>query len=200
MQVKNQNRESLSEVSGIILAGGKSSRMGTEKALIEYGAQRLIDTALKVFRELFPEIIIVANAPCDYLDQDTVVVTDIFPGKGPLGGIYTGLFFASNEYAFVAACDMPFLDPAFIRYMTSLINGYDIVVPRSSSGSEPLHAVYSRKCLNRISSLLGSGELKITGFYKGMRTRWIEAEDCLRFGAGEKMFFNINSPQDFKNI
>lgn len=138
---------SCASVSGVILAGGKSSRMGQDKALMEYRGERLIDRLEGILREFFHEIIIVTNTPADYLEHDAIIVTDIFPNKGPIGGIYTGLFYMKNDYAFVTACDMPFLNVRFINYIINLIEGHDIVVPQTLKGFEPLNAVYSKRCI-----------------------------------------------------
>lgn len=186
------------QITGVILAGGKSSRMGTDKGLMEFQGEKMISRTMKMFRGLFREIIIVTNLPLDYLDQDARIVTDIFPGKGPIGGIHTGLFFSSNEHAFFAACDMPFFNGEFIAYMLSRIGNYDIVVPETEKGFQPLHAVYSRKCLNRINTLIQENRLKVTGFYKSFRTLGISPEEIARFDPENRIFLNVNTPEDLK--
>ncbi len=192
MQVKPK------EVTGVILAGGKSSRMGTDKGLMEFQGEKMIRRTMDVFRGLFREILIVTNLPLDYLDQDARIVTDIFPGKGPIGGIHTGLFFSSNEHAFFAACDMPFFNSEFISYMISRIGNYDIIVPETEKGPQPLHAIYSRKCLNRIKTLINEDRLKVTGFYKSFRTLPIPMKEIARFDPENRIFFNVNTPEDLK--
>ena len=97
------------EVTGVILAGGKSSRMGKNKALLELGGKRIIESEINLFKSIFKEVILVTNSPLEYAGFDIKIVTDIFPEKGSLGGIYTGLFYSSYDYSFVASCDMPFL-------------------------------------------------------------------------------------------
>jgi len=186
------------EVTGVILAGGKSSRMGTDKGLMEFRGEKMIRRTMDVYRGLFREIIIVTNLPLDYLDQDARIVTDIFPGKGPIGGIHTGLFFSSSEHAFFAACDMPFFNTDFISYMVSRIGNHDIVVPETEKGFQPLHAIYSRKCLNRIKTLIIEERLKVTGFYKGFSTRCITQKEIAGFDPDGRMFFNVNTPEDLK--
>lgn len=187
-----------SGITGVILAGGKSSRMGTDKCLMEFQGEKMISRAMDVFRGLFSEIIIVTNLPLEYLDQDARIVTDIFPGKGPIGGIHTGLFFSSCEHAFVAACDMPFFNPEFISYMISRIGNYDIVVPETEKGPQPLHAIYSRKCLNRIKTLIQEDRLKVTGFYKSFRTLAISPGEISRFDPEKRIFYNFNTPEDLR--
>ena len=116
-------------MTGVILSGGKNRRMGENKAFLQVNGERLIDRTVRLFRAVFQEVIIVTSSPSDYLDQDAVIVTDILPGKGALGGIYTGLFYAAEEHAFIAACDMPFLNRSFLEYMVRQTAGYDIIVP-----------------------------------------------------------------------
>src|SRR5512136_2460327 len=118
----------MSSMTGVILSGGKSTRMGTNKAFLEIGGKRLIDRTMLVFRDMFPEIILVTNSPLDYLDQDCIIASDIFKNKGALGGIYTGLFYASYDHVFVSACDMPFLNRSFIEHLIKCVDKYDIVV------------------------------------------------------------------------
>src|SRR4030042_5654704 len=124
-------------MTGIILSGGRSTRMGKNKAFLRVGGERLIDRTVRLFRTVFREVIIVTAGPLDYLDQETVIVTDILPERGALGGIYTGLFYAGEEHAFVAACDMPFLNRPFLEYMASLATRYDLGVPAPPAGVTP---------------------------------------------------------------
>ena len=164
-------------MTGIILSGGRNSRMGENKAFIRVNGERLIDRTVRLFRTVFSEVIIVTVTPLDYLDQPAAVVTDIVPEKGALGGIYTGLFFATHEKAFVAACDMPFLNTAFMEYLVSQAAGYDIVVPETPAGFQPLHAVYARRCLPAIRGLLDRNRLQSEVSTQGTQLLKIPPED-----------------------
>lgn len=187
-------------ITGIILAGGNNYRMGVNKAFIEINGKRLIDNILSVYQKIFSEIIIVTNDPLCYLEfNDTVVVTDIYKRKGPLGGIYTGLFYASNDYSFVAACDMPFLNKDFILYMIEQSGRNDIIVPELSEGFQALHAVYSRRCLSTIKKMISSDKLKIIGLYKKMRLLKITEEKIKPFNKSGNIFINVNTPDDLKS-
>ena len=187
------------DMTGIILAGGKNTRMGTNKAFLEIDGSRLIDKAINIYREIFSEIIIVTNDPLSYIEfTDVAIVTDIYKGKGPLGGIYTGLFYANNSYAFVAACDMPFLNEDFIIYMTKQVGKYDIIVPELPEGFQPLYAIYSKNCLSHIKKLLIADKLKITGFYKDVRLLSIPEEKIIPFNQDGRLFLNVNTPEDMK--
>jgi len=188
-------------ITGILLSGGGARRMnGANKAFLMIGGERLIDRNVRLYRELFDEVILVTNSPRDYLDLDLTIVTDIVKGKGPLGGIYTGLFFCRSDHAFVAACDMPFLNGDFIRFMTEQVHGHDIVVPEMPDGLQPLHAVYSRKCMPAIRRCIDEDRLKVTGFYKRYKVLRIQADDVTRFDPESRMFLNINVPEDLVNI
>ncbi len=184
-------------VTGIILAGGKNSRMGTNKAFLEIDGTRLIDNTINIYREIFSEIIIVTNDPLSYLEfTSATVVTDIYKGKGALGGIYTGLFYSRNPYAFVSACDMPYLNKDFIEYLAGQCGKHDVIVPALAEGYQPLHAVYSRNCLPSIKRLLMLDKLKVTGFYRDMRVLEISEEQILPFNKDSRLFQNLNTPQD----
>ena len=126
----------LQHMTGIILAGGRASRLGgINKAFIEIGGERLIDRTLRVYRSIFKEIIISTNSPLEYLEFDARIVTDIHRGKGPLGGIHAALLHATCEHAFVSACDMPYLSEAFIDHMIAQADHYDLVVPVTAAAS-----------------------------------------------------------------
>jgi molybdopterin-guanine dinucleotide biosynthesis protein A len=187
-------------MTGVILSGGRNRRMGENKAFLPMNGERLIDRTVRLFRAVFQEVIIVTSTPTDYLDQDATIVTDILPEKGALGGIYTGLFYARGEYAFIAACDMPFLNRAFMEQMISRTAGYDIIVPAPPDGLQPLHAVYARRCLPVIRGLIERDRLKITGFYPGHRLLTLSPEVIRSFDPEGRMFLNVNTPEDLRNL
>lgn len=188
-------------MTGIILAGGKNSRMGTNKAFLKIDGIRLIDNILAVYQKIFSEIIIVTNDPLSYTEfSETLIITDIYKEKGALGGIYTGLFYATYDYSFVAACDMPFLNEDFIIYLTGQVGKHDIIVPELSEGFQPLHAIYSRNCLSHIKKLLSADKLKIAGFYKEVRLLSIPEEKIKPFDKDGRLFLNINTQEDLKRV
>lgn len=187
-------------MTGVILSGGKNTRMGENKAFLRVGGERLIDRTVRLFRRVFREVIIVAANPLDYLDQEAVIVTDIVPGKGALGGLYTGLFYAADEYAFLAACDMPFLNRVFIEYMAMQATGYDLVVPAPLDGLQPLHAIYARRCLPDIRTRLDRNRLQIKEFYTGHPLLKISQEVLDTFDPEGRMFLNVNTPEDLQKL
>jgi len=187
-------------ITGIILAGGKNSRMGFNKAFLEVDGKRLIDLTLSVYQQIFSEIIIVTNDSLSYLEfKDAEVVTDIYPGKGSLGGIYTGLFYANNDYAFVAACDMPSLSKDFIFFMIDKIDKHEIIVPELAEGFQALHAIYSRRCLPAIKKMILADHLKIAGLFKDIRLLKINEDQVKPFNTQSNIFININTPDDLKS-
>lgn len=126
------------------------------------------------------------------------VVTDVFPGKGPLGGIYTGLLASAYFYSLVVACDMPFLNPDLLRYMIRNSEGFDVVTPRIDSLVEPLHAIYAKSCLVTIKTMMEQGELSVYKLLDLVRVRYIEAEEIDRFDPEHLSFFNINTKSDLE--
>lgn len=180
------------------MAGGKSTRMGTNKALIEFQGQRLIERTAERFTAWFDQVVVVTNTPEVYAFLGLPMVGDRTPGLGPLGGIEAGLRASRHEAAFFAACDMPFLDRELIAYMLSLAGGADAVVPVVDGIYEPMHAVYTRACLPAITASLDAGIYKITRFYDQVRVRSLPEPEVARFGAPEKLFFNCNTPDDLQ--
>lgn len=188
------------DVTGIILAGGKSSRMGKNKALLDIGGERIIDKAVSLFKSLFKEVILVTNTPEEYAGLDVKVVPDIFPGKGSLGGIYTGLAYASCDYSFIVSCDMPFLKRELIEFLIELKGDFDVVVPRLRTGHEPLHAVYSKECLKPIEILIKKDDLRIIGFYPKVRVKEVSEDEIAPFISEPSPFININTPEDYMAV
>jgi len=184
------------KITGIILAGGENLRMGKNKAFLVVNGQRIIDRTKKLFAELFDEVLMVTNSPLEYLDLNLRLVSDLCPGKGSLGGIYTGLFHASHSHAFVAACDMPFLNKALIGHLIALSPGYDIVIPKTDDGLQPLHAIYSQKCLRFMEDLLRKDDLKIIDFFSKIKKREVPTAEILPIDPRLASFFNVNTPED----
>ncbi|MCK7514265.1 MAG: molybdenum cofactor guanylyltransferase [Desulfobacterales bacterium] len=188
-------------MTGILLAGGQNTRMGVNKAFLKIDGERLIDKTLNIYRPIFAEIIIVTNDPLSYIEfTDATIVTDIYKGKGPLGGIYTGLFYAKHQHAFACSCDMPFLNEAFIAYMIGQSEKYDVIVPELPEGYQPLHAIYSRNCLPPIRRLILMDKLKITGFYRDMRVLPISEERIRPFNEDGSLFQNLNTPEELEKV
>jgi molybdopterin-guanine dinucleotide biosynthesis protein A len=187
-------------MTGIILAGGQNLRMGKNKAFLEVRGQRIIDRTQDLFRKLFEEVILVTNSPLEYVDLPLRTVGDLYVGKGSLGGIFSGLFHASHPQAFVAACDMPFLNERLIRYLMSLAPGYDLVIPQSMDGLQPLHAIYSQKCLPFVEELLRQNDLKIIDLFPKVKKKIVPPEEILPLDPKFASFMNVNTPEDLARL
>jgi len=185
-------------ISCIVLAGGEGKRLATDKAFLRIGGRVLIEGIVEKMARIGDEVIIVTNSPQKYGHLEARLVGDIYPGKGSLGGIYSGLRAARSEYGLVVACDMPFLDLRLLRYMILLSPGQDVVIPRVGELTEPLHAIYSRRCLQPIERVLAAGSLKIIDFFPEVRVRYIEEQEIKLFDPQCLSFFNINTPADLQ--
>ncbi len=180
-------------MTGAVLAGGRSTRMGTNKALIEFGGMRIIEHLIRTIRPLFREIAIIANDPESYADLDVPVWPDRLPGKGALGGIYTALLQSASPYTFCIACDMPFPNRAVIAYLRDLATGYDVVVPQTPDGYQPLHAVYSKNCLAPIEAMIRAGRLKIDRLFPSVRLRTVQESELRPVDPALRCFVNVNT-------
>ncbi len=188
------------KTTGIILAGGKNLRMGQNKAFLKVHGQRIIDRTKSIFIDLFDEVILVTNSPFEYLDLNLRIVTDLYQEKGALAGVFTGLFHATHPYAFVAACDMPFLNKALLSHLISLSPGFDIVIPKTEDGWQPLHAVYSQKCLPFMEDLLLKNNLKIIDFFHRVKKREVLTGEIIPFDPQLLSFLNLNTPEDLVRV
>jgi molybdenum cofactor guanylyltransferase len=183
-------------MTGAILAGGRSTRMGTNKAVLEFGGQRLIEGLLQKIRPLFPEVLIIANESAPYADLDVPVFPDRIPDTGSLGGIYTAVNHSAFPQTFCIACDMPLANPAVIAYLRDQAPGYDVVVPRTEEGYQPLHAVYSQTCLPRMEAMIRAGSLKIDRLFPSVRVRTVEAEELRPLDPSLRCFVNVNTREE----
>lgn len=183
-------------VTGVVLAGGRSTRMGTNKALLEVGGVRLIDRAVATLRAIFSEVLLIANDPEPYAPLGLSIFPDLLPGKGPLGGLYTAVSAAPRPWAFCLACDMPFANPTLIRYLASLAEGYEAVVPRTPDGVQPLHALYGKACLPAMRRHLDEDRLKIDRLYDGLRVRYVDEAEMRPHDPGLLSFWNLNTQEE----
>jgi len=188
--------ESKARMTAIILAGGNSIRMGENKAFIQINGIPIITRIHRLFKELFEEVIIVTNEKDLFKNLDSNIYTDLLPDKGALGGLYTGLFFSSFEYSFCVACDMPFIKKSLLEFLITQAKDEDALVPRTSDGLQPLHAIYSKRCLDAIKRVINRGKYKITDFYDLVRVRIIEEGDFLHLDPLRESFINVNTPEE----
>ncbi|HUW46332.1 MAG TPA: molybdenum cofactor guanylyltransferase [Dehalococcoidia bacterium] len=188
-------------MTSIILAGGKSSRLGRNKALQVIEGKSLIQWVIDRLAILSTEIIIATAhgkaIPCSSA-VEIKTVADIYHGKGPLVGIYSGLIASSSSRAIVVGCDTPFLSVGLLEYMTQLCSTFDVVVPRIGKKVEPLCAVYSKNCLVPMQGLLEQNELRISALFSTVRVRYIEEAEINSFDPEHLSFFNINSQDNLE--
>jgi molybdopterin-guanine dinucleotide biosynthesis protein A len=188
-------------MTSIILAGGKSLRLGRSKPLQIIRGKRLIQWVIDRLAVHSTEIVIVTarGEAIPYSPSATIkTVADIYPGKGPLGGIHSGLIASSSPRAIVVGCDTPFLSISLLEYMTQTSPKFDVVVPRIRERVEPLCAVYSKNCIAPIRELLKQNELKIIELFPMVRVRYIEEDEIDSFDPEHLSFFNINSQADWE--
>lgn len=186
------------EASGIVLAGGRSRRLGVSKASVTVGGVPLIERVLDQLSQVSDDVIVVTNDAEACGSLSVKVVRDVWPGKGTLGGIYTGLQAARHERALVTGCDMPFLDVRLLRFMILLSEDYDVVMPNLDGLLEPLHAVYSKASLEPIERLLQAGDLRIVHFLPEVRVRYVDRAEVAILDPQLLSFFNVNTPEDLQ--
>lgn len=186
-------------MTGVVLAGGKSRRLGRDKAFEVIGRSSLVERAVRLLSPLHEVIIVTSRQGVSSLNTEKLgarVVADIYTDRGPLGGIHSGLKAISTDYALVVACDMPFLNWDLLRYEIGLRQGFDAVVPRLSGLPDALHSVYGRGCLPAIERQMAEAKPKVTILLEAVRVRYMEQEEVERYDPRHLSFFNVNSPSD----
>ena len=186
-------------ITGVILVGGKSRRMGQDKAFLKLADRPLLETVLDLFKEKFSSIMLAGDRAERFSMYDISVVPDIFPGSS-LGGIHAALFTAKTGRIFVAPCDMPFPNSSLINHICSISGDFDAIVPISPQGYEPLYALYSKACLEPARKLLENDNFRITDLFSAVKTRFIEGEELASIAGAESAFLNINTPAEFKKL
>jgi molybdopterin-guanine dinucleotide biosynthesis protein A len=189
--------ESGSKMTGIILAGGENNRMGLNKALLRLNSRTIIEGIVEVINPIFWEILVVTNSPEDFKFLKLKSVRDITSTRGSLTGIYSGLVHSQTHYSFFFACDMPFIKPDLIKFMMGESQGYDVVIPQGKEGLEPLHAIYSKHCLEPIKNRLSRRDFKIVDFFPQVKVKLIDQSTITRFDPDQIGFFNINTRADY---
>ena len=188
--------EAKRNITGIILSGGKSIRMGENKAFIEIEGLPIINRIHSLFKRLFQEIIVVTEQKELFSSLDAKIYSDLIPNRGVLAGLYTGLFFSSFTYSFCVACDMPFLNSSVIQYLMNQIDDSDVIVPRTEDGLQPLHAIYSKNCLEPIRKTIEEGKYKILDFYPMVKIKTIGEDEFRSYDPRMESFINVNTPNE----
>jgi len=186
------------KVTGVVQAGGKSTRMGGRpKALIQLGGRSIVERVVAALTPVVDDVLVVTNTPELYAFLGLPMVADVYPDHGSLGGIYSGLS-AAGEIAFTVACDMPFLHPEVVRLVVARAGEGDVVIPRVGEQYETMHAAYGKACLSHIEERLRAGRLRIVGFFDRVRVVEIGEAEIARFRDPAVAFMNVNTPDELE--
>jgi molybdopterin-guanine dinucleotide biosynthesis protein A len=187
------------DITGVILVGGKSTRMGRDKAMLPLYGTILFDKVLDTLRSGLQRIILVGDHPERFEGYGLKIYPDIFPGSS-LGGLYTGLSRAETPYIFASACDLPFASPSILRLILSLGKGFDAVVPLNGEYPEPLFALYHKNCLEPMKKLLDARNYRIYDCYPHVRIRYVTQEELASAGGTGRAFLNVNTIKEYEAI
>jgi len=190
----------MTDVTGVLLAGGKSRRMGRDKRFLPVGEETLFARSLAALRSIFQRVLVVVAQDSPPIDTDAIVLRDLIPACGSLGGLYTGVKQAGTDWVFAVACDMPFLDPATVRHFANLKGEADVVMAKLEQGLQPMHALYHRNCLPVMERLIGAKELKIQRLAgdPALRVRLVLPQELRLVDPLLRSFYNVNTPDDLE--
>ena len=188
------------EVTGVLLAGGKSRRMGEDKRHLVVGEQTLLERGLAVLQSIFCEVLVVIAQDSPPLKVAARVVRDLVPDCGSLGGLYTGLTQATTPYIFVVACDMPFLNQTVITQFTSRRGTADIVMARLADRLHPVHALYGKRCVPALEEMIRARQFKIQEVvsHSFLRVHYVTEADLLTIDPSGHSFYNVNTMADLE--
>jgi len=176
--------------------------MGENKAFIQIEGIPIVKRIYNLFKELFQEVMIVTNENQKDLfsNFDSKIYSDLIPDKGALGGLYTGIFYSSFQHSFCVACDMPFIKKSLVQYLIENIGDADVIAPRTIDGFQPLHAIYSKNCLDPIRRMMDEGKSKIIDIYSQVKLKIVDEKDFHCFDPGGESFINVNTPEELQTI
>ncbi|ABO49646.1 molybdenum cofactor guanylyltransferase [Desulforamulus reducens MI-1] len=183
--------------SAVILAGGSSSRMKTNKALLEFHGRSIIQTIIDKLQLFFQQIIIISNQPDQYSHFNLPIYCDIILNRGPLSGIHSGLKNITTNGAFFVACDMPFVNPQLAQELTSNLSYYQAVVPRQGEYLQPLYAAYRKDCIQAVEQALQIERPRIKSFYDLVQVNYFDIYKRPQYN-WDKIFFNVNTPEEYQ--
>ncbi len=187
------------DITGVILVGGKSCRMGRDKAFLHIAGKTFFERVLEILGEGLDRLMLVGDHPERFAGYGLPILPDIYPGSA-LGGLYTALYHAETKYIFASSCDIAFPNSKVLHFLCSLRVGFDAVVPQSVHGCEPLFALYAKSCLRPMKNLLESGNMRIRDFFPQILVRYVQRGELACFDREERSFVNVNTPEDFRKI
>jgi molybdopterin-guanine dinucleotide biosynthesis protein A len=187
-------------VTGAVLAGGKSRRMGRDKAWLDLGdGVPLVRRVAETLRSIADEVIVVAN-DARYVELGVRVVADRYGEKGAFGGIATAVWAAEGEVVCIAACDMPFPSADVYRLLLGLVEGHDVAIPKIGGEYETMHAVYRKSCLSAMEAALARGEMRVISFFGDVAVRVVGEPELRPVDPELRSFTNLNTPEDVERI
>jgi molybdenum cofactor guanylyltransferase len=188
-------------VAGVIVAGGRASRMGgRDKAFAAVGGEPIAVRTVRLFRTLFPQVLVATNRPERFRGLGVETIGDRYPGSGPLAGIHAALLATRHPHAFVAACDMPGLDADVIRFLLGRIASADAIVPRWEGDVEPLHAVYATRCVTAMDASLRAGQHAMRDFLARIAVDYVDETELRRIGGAAASLTNVNTPEELAAV
>jgi molybdopterin-guanine dinucleotide biosynthesis protein A len=187
----------LSAVTGFVVAGGRSRRMGSDKALLRWEGGTLLDHAIARLQAVTDDVRILSGAARRYEDRGLPVITDGDGGPGALVGLLAGLSVLERPFGLFLAVDLPHVTVPLLRHLLQLADGADAVVPLSAGGAEPLCAAYAKSCLAPVRDAVARGDFKMTGFWGKVHVREVPAGALAAFGESSRLFLNLNAPEDY---
>lgn len=185
----------------VIQAGGESTRMGQDKALIPFLGKTLIQRVFERVAKLGDEILVTTNHPESFAFLEATLIPDLLPGRGALGGLYTALSAASHPLVGVVACDMPFVSANLLSalYDRLVETGWDAAIPRSPGGLEPFHAIYRREtCLPLVKTSLETGLHRVDAWFSEAKIAYFALEEVQRWDPHQIAFLNVNTPAELE--
>lgn len=183
------------EATGVILAGGRSSRMKFNKAFAEVAGRPVIETIIDKYARLFSETIIITNDPEEYQRYGLPIFTDVYPRRGPVSGIHASLYYASFDKVFVLGCDMPFMSMKLVQHMLDCLEGHDTVIPEIGGFLQPISAAYRKTCLPVLTECLENDKLKLVMVFSELDTVKLTEAELSLFGNIPEIFLNVNDPE-----
>lgn len=196
----SEKQRPVNGVTGVILAGGRSSRMGSNKALLPFRGGRFIEAIHRLLADIFTEVILVTNSPVHYEFLPCRKVPDIYAGMGVLAGIHSGLVHSGSPAIFAVACDMPYLVEGLIRQLALSADPGGVLIPESPGGLEPLHAVYGKGCLPAVETSLLAGEKRIVSFFGRTNVTIMKMNQVAVHDPEFTSFVNINTPSEYFDL
>jgi len=187
------------DITGVILVGGKSCRMGRDKAFLEIEGKTMFEKIFDAFSENFSRIVLIGDREERFANYHVPIYADLFPGSA-LGGLYTGLYYSETDYVFVSSCDLPYPSSSVINHICPLAVGCDAVVPKLSHGYEPLFAAYSRNCLAPIKSMLEALNFCVYDLYPLINVKDVSEEDLESVVESPYAFINLNTPAEYEAV